>query len=661
MNGLSPFSAGMYASFRSGGDPLYMLMGIFALMGSVTSGDWEFTGYHALSMLAITIFIRPLKDRRPVALADSALCGGITAVSRLVVLLVKGPNLLGYLMALLEGLCASIICYLALSAFPSPKPAALAEKRSDSLAILTILALGGFSGLTVINFKIQTILAMTLTLVAAYLGGPGVGSISGISAGLILSLTAEKDPSLLGLLGIAGLLAGIGGWFGQMEAILGYLAAGLLMSIYASSASAVTGRFVELAISCMFLIFVNSRVAKRLTLVFPVLAQDRMAAQDKSQKWEPYKTRVAAVSYTLGEVGSLFSKQVAAGSRAPESPGPSTSPAPEIIKHVAARVCQGCAQRPYCWETDFGPTFEGFTDLLHQISVQGRLSAQDNQSQLIDRCHRFGELVAELNHWYEMDRLERRVTAMGQETKECLAFQYQCLESLLRPGRADLEKPLPKKSKFRLTIKGGTLAAEGTKAGDMWTKYQLDSGQTLVILTDGMGKGETAAQQSKDTLELMKALLNCGLNYNSSVAFLNSALFLAFRPDSFVAIDCLLIDQSAERAHFQKFGAPPSFIKKQNGNVIVVRGSRPPAGAVNTAAHLTTSEPIAPGDRILLVSDGIFRSSLIPARAEHLIVSRLRRQNDSLEATVKGLLNQGLAGRKPADDVTVVGIQIEGN
>ncbi len=50
------------------------------------------------------------------------------------------------------------------------------------------------------------------------------------------------------------------------------------------------------------------------------------------------------------------------------------------------------------------------------------------------------------------------------------------------------------------------------------------------------------AKQSKDAIRLLKSLIDCGLDHTSCISFLNSVLYLAWRPDSFVAIDCLVID-----------------------------------------------------------------------------------------------------------------------
>jgi hypothetical protein len=665
---LTPFAPAVYAGARSAGRPFSTVMGITALLGSATLGRWDLTGYHAVAILLVTLLIKPTKGRKSLALVDAALCAGIVAASRATVVLIVGPTMLSYLAALLEGLCALVVCLLGISAFPEPKPLVLTEKRSDALLVLVILALGGFGDIVVAGLRVQTVVVMGCTLIAAYIGGPGAGAMTGLSGGLMLSLTAGEEPLIFGLIGVAGLLAGIGGWFGQIEAILGYLASGLLLSIYADSGPAVTRRFLEQSVACLFIVFANPRVSKRLSSMFPVLSLKTPAAKPVRPDIDPYKLRTAAISHALAEIGSLFAQAAASSAvhvaqASPSTGAPSVPGTQEMITHVAERACSGCQQRPHCWEADFGQTFESFAALLRKMTVTGRLTSDDDQSGLADKCQRFGEVVAELNHLQEIGRLERRIRTLDDETKECLAFQYRCLGQMLAPARPQEDSNRHHKPKLKLTVKGGTVAAEGaTKAGDMWTQYHLQSGKTLVVLSDGMGKGEAAFRQSKETLDLMKSLLDCGLDYDSCVSFLNSALFLACRPDGFVAIDCLLIDQATERAYFHKFGAPPSFIKKGDGNVVVVRGTRPPAGALNVIPCLATSEPISPGDCILLVSDGIFRSSPIPARAEHLVVSRLRRQKDSsLDATVRSLLAQGQrpGGGKPPDDVTVVGIVVQ--
>lgn len=688
-DGLSPFAPAVFAGCRPLGGLASMSCGIAALLGSATLGRLDVTGYHALALLQLAFLLRAPRDHASSSLVDSFLCGGVVAVSRgaSIVALTGSPTMYNFLSALLEGLCAVVVSLLIHTAFASAKVSHAEERRAEALLVMVLLSLGGLHGVSLWGVGLETVAVMGAGLIVSYAGGPGAGAIAGLSGGLVLSLAGGHEPLVFGLLGVSGLLAGVGGWFGRTEAVLGYLASGLLLSLYAAHPDEVTLRFVEQVIACIPLMFVTPRVLRRLTQVFPGLfppmpvgrraerGGERLFERPAKAEIEPLKLKAAAVAHALNEISAIFTQAAAASQalasdrpRADKggSEGEASAPIvdPAVVRQVAERVCRECDGQEVCWEQRFGDTFEAFSDLMRRMAVTGRLTSADGDNPLSDQCVRFGEVVGEINHWKELNRLEKRVRALDDETKVCLAFQYRCLSQLLLSGKAREDKTSrSKRPRLKVTYRGGTIPAEGaSKPGDLWTQYDMGSGKTLLVLADGMGKGDAAARQAKDTLDLMKSLLDCGLDYDSCVSFLNSALFLACRPESFIAIDCLLIDQESERAYFHKFGSPPSFIRKRDGNVVVVRGSRPPAGALNEVPCYSSSEPISPGDVVFLVSDGVFRSSPVPARAEHLIVSRIRRLKDTnLEVSVKALLGQGPRGdRRPPDDVTVVGIAIEG-
>lgn len=668
---LSPFGPALYAGTRTLGGSIGVFAGLGVLAGSATRGDWLLLGYHALAIILVSLLLKPdLSGHYPKAL-DSIIAGAVVAVSRGIVSTIDSPTLYAYLFALLEGLCAVIIAYLSKAAFSYAKDMSPAQKErsSESLLVLILFALGGLAGIGVHGMNIATAAVMSCTLIAGYAAGPGPGAVSGMAGGLVVALTGIEDPGIIGVLGISGVLAGIGGWFGKIEAVLGYLSGGLLMSLYTDPGRPLVSaqRLLMQAVAAVPVFLMGNSVAREISQRFPVLSQARRSEKPKFD-FEPLRIRIAAVSHALTEMGDMLDQAAStalAEPRSPEDSGLLGAQAVMPLKQVAERVCRGCDRRPTCWEDEFGDTYEAFSAFIRQLSISGHVSSENDVSGLSDRCVRFPEVVAEMNHHREIQRLTTRISMMDRETKESIAFQYKCLGRLLasRPVPASEEKRRSSRPGLKVTVKGETIpAAGGISAGDNWVKYDLDRRRMLLALVDGMGKGDKAAKQSRDTLEILKALLYCGLDYDSSISFLNSALFLAGTPDSFVAVDCLLIDQETERAYFHKLGAPPSFIRKKDGNVLVVRGQKPPAGAFSRVSSVSTSEPVSPGDFILMVSDGVFRSSPIPARAEQHIVSRLRRSKDeSLDVLVKSLVGRGQRpkGLEPADDVTVVGVRID--
>ena len=681
---IAPFGPGFYAALRSlGGTGFSLLSALFMILGCVTLFKWEQIVYLFLAVTLLTVFIKPEKESRHREVLDSLVAGLVAFCVRTAIGFFQGPSLYAYISAFIEGLCVLVAGLLSFSAIAGIKESPSSRTARQALLALVLVSVGGLQGLYAFGLDVQMVTIMAGVLAMACVGGPAAGAIAGLSGGLIASLTGSGDPFAPGLLGISGVLAGIGGWFGKAESVLGYLASGLLLSFFAPSGTIVSKRLLEQLVSCAVIPLITSPVKKTLGRYLPELSDESKAKVVPQNPVDPLKLKVAAVSNALSEIGNLFSQAAITMTGSGTAPdrdeiGPNDveskgGPVTSTIRYLVERVCAECDEMSFCWEEEFGAVYEAFTDLVKKMDLSGRLSIRDNTVLLKDRCHRYGELVSELNHRKEIERLERKISTFDGETRKCLAFQYRCLGQILSVRSISPEPDIRvstgnrfsgREERFRVRLKGKTIPAEGAqKPGDVWARYDLGPGKTLVVLADGMGKGDLAAKQSRESIEILKSLLDCGLDYDSCVSFLNSALYLAWRPDGFIALDCLLIDHETRRAYFHKLGAPPSFIKKKDGNVLVIRGSTPPAGAATTVPYLGSSEPVEPGDSIFLVSDGVFRSSPVPARAEHLIVSRLSRlKESSLDDSVKALITQSLRyqHKTPPDDVTVVGAMIEG-
>lgn len=722
-NTIAPLGPSFYAGYRTALGDFSFLAAIFVLAGSATLRQWNQLVPLALSITAITLLVRPGKKSKYARVSDPLIAGFCVFMARVGTSLLNGPNLSSYLVAFTEGLCTMVAGLVFVSAFSSGatrnQQALSTTKGNQAFIVLALFAIGGLRGITVMNLNVATILFMAGTLVVAYSEGPAAGALTGFMGGLVSCLAGGQDPSIIGCLGISGVLAGLGGWFGRTGAALGYLSAGLALSFYGDSASSISQRLLEQIVSVAAIAFINNDVKEVLQKYIPDVnlypKESSQASNAGNVSLIPPK--LAALSGIFQELGRLFkeagaSKGVTAdqttgdfGSRVKSGEAPSIrwpkgsdrlfsgasdragplaggksteryTRAPQggmphgdgdvsIVKQLVEKVCDDCGNRPFCWEEHFGQTYEGFVDLARKARLTGKLGLAPNDSVIADRCHRFRELIVQINHEKQIQRLEKRLASIDSETSDCLAFQYKCLGQLLSSDRllAGTGTGSTRARPLRLSVKGTTIPASGVdKPGDMWLRYDLDGGKTLVVLADGMGKGDAAARQSKDAIVLLKALIDCGLDHASCISFLNSALYLAWRPDSFVALDCLVIDAGVERGYFYKLGAPPSFIRKGDGNVLVVRGSKPPAGAVTDLFCYGTSEPISPGDLIFLVSDGLFRSSPVPARAEQMIMTRLGRLKDSdLDNCVKSLVNHSLRYQRqtPDDDITVVGALIE--
>lgn len=678
-----------------------MLMAVAIVAGSASLGQWGPTVSLSLSIIGITFLTQPEDKRIYSQTVNAVIAGFCVFMARLASGITVGLDFAAYLSAFIEALCAMVSGLLFLFIFRMVSGAAGSQPRpervSQALALFGLFAVGGLRGINLFDLNPGIMVTMAGTLVSAYAGGPAAGALSGVVSGLAACLTGVAGPELVSRLGIIGALAGFGGHLGKTGATLGYFSGGLAMSFFSDSALLIEAGLLEQIAASFAILLVTpemkSAFAQCITWRGEHVASSAGSPGGSGHQSEDGGIKNTAIRSVLTEIGGLFkradaarndpvvgiSHDLVADGRKGESleknktlgPSSEMSDVQEVdtaaVTRLFEKVCRDCENRVFCWDECFGDTFERFIGLARKARLTGNLGFSDTNPTQAVRCNRFREVVIHLNHERHLGRLKKQLSLIETETLGCLAYQFNCLSELAKGAETNLAATSTTAKKreptLKVSVKGTTIAASGgNKSGDIWIRYDLDAGKTLLVLADGMGKGEMAAKQSKDAVKLLKSLMDCGLDHRSCISFLNSALFVAWRPDSFIALDCLIIDVELERAHFYKLGAPPSFIRKGDGNVLAVRGTKPPAGAVTHVHCYGTSEPISHGDLIFLVSDGVFRSSPIPQRAEHMIMMRLGRLKGSvLDDCVRSVVNHSLRYQRqnPKDDITVVGVFIE--
>ncbi|WP_442956006.1 stage II sporulation protein E [Paenibacillus sp. MMO-58] len=148
--------------------------------------------------------------------------------------------------------------------------------------------------------------------------------------------------------------------------------------------------------------------------------------------------------------------------------------------------------------------------------------------------------------------------------------------------------------------KGGDLLS-----GDSFSMLELGNGKFAVAISDGMGNGERARQESSAALSILQQLLKSGMDEKLAIKSVNSILLLRSPDEVFATIDLAMIDLYTARTTFMKIGSTPSFIKRGN-EVIPVTANNLPVGILQDIEFDLISMPLEPGDTIVMMSDGIY-------------------------------------------------------
>lgn len=141
--------------------------------------------------------------------------------------------------------------------------------------------------------------------------------------------------------------------------------------------------------------------------------------------------------------------------------------------------------------------------------------------------------------------------------------------------------------------------------GDSYYSGDIEDSNYISIISDGMGTGPQAGQESRASVELIEKLTKYGFSKTTAINTVNSIMTLKFTQDEkFSTVDMMSMDLYSGDADFIKVGAVPSFIK--NGEKVEIVESRTlPIGVLDKADIETKSKKLKPGDMIIMMSDGI--------------------------------------------------------
>ncbi len=219
--------------------------------------------------------------------------------------------------------------------------------------------------------------------------------------------------------------------------------------------------------------------------------------------------------------------------------------------------------------------------------------------------------------------------------------EKHCKVKLGRVGNYNLEFAIAKK-------------AEGEISGDNYTYQLLSDGIDVIILSDGMGTGLKAAEESRAACDLTRKLLNTGFSLDLALNTVNSTLYLRTPEENFTTIDIGYFDTFTGLMTFKKIGAMPSYIKR-DWHVEEVEACNLPAGILKEIEIGTTERKLETGDFVIMISDGIINGN---KKDNDWFISLLEKSSFTDTDEFASYIIEKASARKIKDDMTVIVLKI---
>ncbi|MFC4075523.1 stage II sporulation protein E [Salinithrix halophila] len=608
--------------------------------------------------------------------------------AHLLKLYLGGWSSYGGMMAGVDILLSFILTFIFVQSLPlftvRRKKFSLRHEEIICLVILAGSVVTGTLGWTVAGMSVVNVVSRYLIMLLALAGGGMLGASVGVVTGMILSLSDSGAYAQISLLAFAGLLAGLFREGKRWGVAIGFMLGTSILALYGAGTAEVWTSLRESVFGMLLFLLTPKTLLETMGRFIPGTMENETAQQEYVRRLRDVTAaKVDQFNELFSELARSFREDANRTARRDENH------MNRFIDEVAERSCKSCHLYRQCWEKNFVSTYNGMTDLMAFVEMNGADKPLKVPRSWSDQCIK-GEKVLDLVReeyvsyeqtmvWQERlketrrlvsDQLDGAANVMSELAEEIrnetqvMAAQeeqiHQSLEDLglsiqrvevinLEEGKVEIEVTMPHKdgldecrklvapllteivgepiavqrkvvqgrasgavvtlgSAQRFEIWTGTAgAAKGGQwlSGDSYCYMNVGTGKYAVALSDGMGNGTRAQEESSAALSLLKRLLQAGMDEEKAVETINSILSLRSTDEMFATIDLAMVDLNSAQSRFLKIGSTPGFVKRGK-EVMTVSAGNPPLGILREIEVESVDMQLMPGDLLIMVTDGIY-------------------------------------------------------
>ena len=192
-------------------------------------------------------------------------------------------------------------------------------------------------------------------------------------------------------------------------------------------------------------------------------------------------------------------------------------------------------------------------------------------------------------------------------------------------------------------------------SGDNFSVTHTQDGHFYMSLSDGMGTGILAHNESEIVIELLEQFLEAGFCKETAVKMINSTLVMRSENQVFSTIDISEIDLYSGVCEFLKIGASTTFIKRE-GWVESIQSTNLPIGMLLDVDLESSSKKLYSGDFIIMVTDGVL-DGMVEENPEKVLCDIIMNvESKNPKELADKILQETLyySGQQAQDDMTVI-------
>ncbi len=315
----------------------------------------------------------------------------------------------------------------------------------------------------------------------------------------------------------------------------------------------------------------------------------------------------------------------------------------------------------------------GVSDIMSDLALEIRREAgasKKQEAQILEALERLGlevhsvDIISLEEGKVEIEVIQMNPTGHDECKKLVAPLLTEVLGETIAVQKTDLSADgsyqvvTLSSAKLYDVVSGFASAAKDGKlqSGDSFSVIDVGNGRFAIALSDGMGNGERANQESSAAVNLVQQLLRAGFNENVAIKTVNSALVLRSPEEMYATLDLAVIDLYTLQTEFLKVGSVATFIKRGK-HAIAIQGESVPVGILSDIEVQTKQISLLQDDVLVLMSDGILEAVSHMNDPEDWVKRQIERIDSKDPQLIADLLLESavrMAGGAIKDDMTVL-------
>ena len=199
-------------------------------------------------------------------------------------------------------------------------------------------------------------------------------------------------------------------------------------------------------------------------------------------------------------------------------------------------------------------------------------------------------------------------------------------------------------------------------SGDTFSSTYLPGGELFVALSDGMGSGVQAYEESEQVIDLLERMTEAGFSESSALKLINSMYMAREESGGFATADIVVLNLYQKNCHFVKCGASTTYLFHQN-EVEKIEGEALPIGVLNDIEPYMRKTSISSGDYVIMMTDGVADSFLTEEFELEGLIWNYLEERLSPQDMADELLQEAVARwqGEPEDDMSVLVVKLYEN